>query len=124
MRLFVELRHLVPRSSIARAALRIGLSAVEHDPSALFEEQPLTADQADSLLQMHWRKVGDAEVVNGVYTVWLMSGSEIDALDTSHSADSKTSFKEALDRLALKVAPDVPLPWQRGKLKKSKKARD
>jgi hypothetical protein len=121
VKLSAELRNLVPRSSIARAALRLGLAAIELDPSVLFDEQPLNADQADKLLLMHWRRVGDAEFANGVYSVWLMTGPGIDPLDTSHSADSKTSFKVALDRLALKVAPDLPLPWQHGKSAKPKK---
>jgi len=112
--LVAQLNHFIPKTAVARAALRIGLAEVERNPSAVFDEQPLTEDQADTLLTMCWHDVrGGAELKDGLYSVWLLSGTAVRVQDDSEQTESKVSFKDALDRLARKVPPEHPLPWHR-----------
>ena len=45
--LVTQLKHLIPKTAVARAGRsRIGLAEVERNPSVVFDEQPLTEDQA------------------------------------------------------------------------------
>jgi hypothetical protein len=111
LKVVTQLRSLLPKTAVARVAMRIGLAAVEQDPGALFDEEPLTEDQAERLLMMYWRRIGDAEQTAGQFKVWVLGAPIVDALDETHEAVSSRSFKEALDKLAAKFPPEVPLPW-------------
>jgi hypothetical protein len=56
-----------------------------------------------------------AEHDRGTYPVWLLPDDHVAVGHDRWSAESRVSFKDAIDRLARKVPPEVPLPWSRGR---------